>query len=329
MKKILCALLCAVMLLGTLVFVGCTGEPEEATLKFGMGVYTDVTAATSADEDVKGEGSAAITAAAVTVDADGKIVACVVDTAANTVTYTAEGKAIANDSFKTKGEMGKDYNMVAYGGAKKEWFEQADAFEAFVAGKTLSEVKALVAENKKGTDEVLSAGCTIMIHEFVYAIEKAYNNAVESDATAKHTLKLGTVTQQTNKDATEDVAGQSQLETTFFAAAVDADGKVVAATSDCVQIVFGFDAAGATTYDLTKKVLSKREKGENYGMKAYGGSEKEWFEQADAFCAACIGKTASRISALAAEDGYGTADIKSAGCTILVDGFAKAAAKIG
>ena len=60
--------------------------------------------------------------------------------------YTADGKAVANDSFKTKYELGKDYNMVTYGGATKDWYEQADAFMALVAGKTLDEVKALVAE---------------------------------------------------------------------------------------------------------------------------------------------------------------------------------------
>ena len=60
-------------------------------------------------------------------------------TASNTVKFTADGKAVASAEFKTKYELGKDYNMVAYGGATKEWFEQADAFETVVAGKTLTE----------------------------------------------------------------------------------------------------------------------------------------------------------------------------------------------
>ena len=104
---------------------------------------------------------------------------------------------------------------------------------------------------------------------------------------------------------------------------------MIVAASDCVQVKFTFDATGKSTYDLTKAVSSKRELGTSYNMKAYGGAAKEWFEQADAFNALCIGKTAAEIEALCAADNYGTDAVKAAGCTILVNGFAKAAAKIG
>lgn len=329
MKKILCVALAALMLCTAFALVACEKEETPATLKFGMGVYVDVSAATDADGEVKGKGSAAITAAAVTLDADGKIVACVLDTAANDVTYTSEGKAIANESFKTKGELGKDYNMKTYANATKEWFEQRDAFEALVVGKTLAEVKALVATGNKGNEEVTNAGCTIMIHEFVYAIEKACNNAAASNATKDHTLKLGVFTEQTNKDATDEKNGECKLATNLFAAVVDAEGKVVVASSDCAEISFGFDQKGASTYDTAKKVATKREAGDNYGMKLYGGAAKEWYEQANAFDAACVGKKASEISSLAGADNYAAADLKAAGCTIIVSGFVKAAAKIG
>ena len=74
---------------------------------------------------------------------------------------------------------------------------------------------------------------------------------------------------------------------------------------------------------------SKREAGANYGMVAYGGAAKEWFQQADAFNAVCVGKTAGEVSGLMGTDSYGNADVKAAGCTILVNGFVKAASKIG
>lgn len=332
MKKLLCVVLSVLMLLPAFAFTGCG---KEEALQFGLGVYTNVSKASSATEDTAGQGKVAITAAAVTVDAAGKIVACVLDTADITVSYTADGKAVANDGFKTKYEMGTDYNMVKYGGSAKEWFEQADAFESVVVGKTLDEVKALVADANKGTEEVINAGCTIMINEFVLAIEKAYNNVAASGVTAAHTLKLGAHTEQSAKDATEDKDGQNQIETTFFAAAVDAEGKVVAASSECVQVKFTFDAKGASTYDLSKTVLGKKELGAGYNMSAYGtdlngdGVVKEWFEQAAAFETACIGKTAAEIVSLMGDNNYGVADLQSAGCTILVNGLVKAASKIG
>lgn len=57
------------------------------------------------------------------------------------------------------------------------------------------------------------------------------------------------------------------------------------------------------------------------------GKVLEWHAQAEAFEAACVGKTASEISALAAGDGYGVADLQSAGCTIAVKDMVKAAVK--
>lgn len=325
MKRILCALLGAMMLLTAFTLVSCEKEPE--TLKFGLGVYVNASKADSATEDADGQGKVAITAAAVTLDAEGKIVSCVLDTAEATVKYTTDGKAIANDSFKTKYELGDDYGMVKYG-AKTEWYAQADAFMALVKGKTVDQVKALVAEGNKGNDEVINAGCTIMINEFVLAIEKACANAADSAATSAHTLKLGIYTEQTCSDATEEKNGQNKVETTMFAAAVDADGKVVVASSDVAQIAFTFDAAGASTYDLTKAVATKKELGDDYGMVKYG-AKAEWYAQAAAFDAACVGKTASEIAGFMGSDNYGNADLKAAGCTILVNGFVKAAEKIG
>ena len=79
---------------------------------------------------------------------------------------------------------------------------------------------------------------------------------------------------------------------------------------------------------VTKAVVSKKEAGTNYGMVAFGNAKKEWFEQAAAFDAACVGKTGAEIAGLVAADGKGVADLQSAGCTVYVTGFVKAAEKI-
>lgn len=338
MKKILSIALCVLMLVSVLTACGAekpadnngdnnNGGNEVANVKFGAAVYVNTPAATDATEDKDGQGSVDVTIAAVTVDKDGKIVACDLDTMQNKVTYTTEGKAVANTEFKTKRELGDDYNMVAYGQAKQEWYKQADAFEALIVGKTVAEIKALVvADTNKGTDEVANAGCTIMINEFVSAIEKAVANAkteVAADVTVKATLN----TTQTCTDATEEKAGSNQVEVYAFGAALK-DGKVVSADSDCVQVSFGFDIAGKSTFDAAAAVQSKREKGDDYGMVAYAGSAKEWYAQADAFDAACEGKTGAEIAGLMGEDYKGIDSLQSAGCTIYVSGFVAAASKI-
>lgn len=316
------------MILSLFTLVGCT-PGKEPSLKLGLGVVASASA-TDATADKEGQGKVTTTVATVLVDDAGKIVKAFIDSADNKVTYTAEGKANTTESFKTKYELGADYHMVAYGGAAKEWFEQADAFCTLIVGKTADEVKALITEDDKSADEVIKAGCTIGIADFVKAVDKAISNATASKATKNDTLKLGIFTAQTAAtDATEEKQGSDKVTTTFFAAAVDANGKIVAATSDCVEVTFKFDTTGKTSYDASSEVLSKKEQGDNYGMKAYGGSAKEWYEQAAEFDAACIGKSASEISGLIGTDGKGNADLQTAGCTITIDGFVKAASKIG
>ena len=333
MKKFF-ALLLAVAMLATLC--ACGAQPADnngdnnapaETVKFGSAYVLSSLAATDATEDKNGQGSVDLTAAVITLDKDGKIVACDLDTLQIKAAYTTEGKAVASE-FKTKREIGDAYNMVAYGQAKQEWYKQADAFEALIVGKTVADVRGLVVnETNKGTDEVVNAGCTIMINEFVNAIEKAAQGAKDSDLNRDAAVKVTMATEQTCTDATEDKAGSNKVSTTIFAAALK-DGKVALASSDCVEIEFGFDVAGKSTFDASKVIKSKREKGDAYGMVDFAGSAKEWYAQADAFDAACVGKTGAEIAGLKAEDGHGVDSLKSAGCTIYVTGFVAAASKI-
>ena len=323
MKKLISILLVSVLLLSAISLSAC--KKDEPTLKLGLGVVTAVKA-TDATEDKDGQGQATVTAAAVLVDAEGKIVKAFVDCIDNKASYTVEGTTKATEA-KTKHEIGSAYGMKAEGSAK-EWFEQVDAFCALIVGKTASEVKALVAADTKGTEEVLNAGCTIAIADFAVAVEKAMANAAPSEATANDSLKLGIEAAQTPKDATEDRDGSNKIENTLFAAALNSEGKIVAASSDCVEVTFTFDTAGASTFDATKEILSKKQKGDSYGMKA-AGSAKEWYEQAAAFDAACVGKTPAEVAGLMGADFYGNADLQAAGCTIYVSNLVKAAAKVG
>lgn len=308
MKRILSMILVAALMLSVLAFVGC--NKKEETLKLGLGVYTTAQV-TNASEDQNGSATENSVVAAVLVDSEGKIVKCVIDSTDGTVAYTADGKALANDSFTTKNEQRTADGM---GRATQEWYAQAEDFCALAEGKTLSEVKNSV----DGSNEKIA---------FVSALEKAVNGALDSNATAKDSLKIGVSTAQNTKDAKGEANGYNQLETTFFAAAVNGEGKIVAAKAECVQVDFTFDINGVSKFDTARAILGKYEQGNDYDM-LEGGAIKEWYAQADAFCAACIGKTVSEVTSLMGEDNHGTADIKAAGCTILVDGFVKAASKI-
>ena len=338
MKKLLCLALSIVMVFSLACLVGCSDKENNTTenaetLKFGLGISAKLENISSADADTNGNAKASVTAAAVLLDKDGKIVKCTIDSMENNMGFTSEGRFIEAGEYRTKYEQGNDYGMVAYANSAKEWFEQIDALCALVQGKNIDEVKALVAADYKGNQEVINAGCTIYISDFVYAIENAVKNAVDSKATNDCTIKLGIVSTQTgSKDATDEAEGANEVDTTVVAASVDKEGKIVAVSTDALAAKVTFDTKGVTATEAAI-ITTKKDAGANYGMAAYGndlngdGKVLEWFEQADAFNAACIGKTASDLSSLTNESGYGSDEIQKSGCTINISDMVKALSK--
>lgn len=324
MKKILCLALTLLMVLSLFSLAGC-GAKE--TLKLGFGVYSALSEVKNADGENDGAADAVTTIAAVLLDKDGKIVKCEFDTANNEIKFSAKGEPVAPAEMKTKTEAGDNYGMKAYAGAKKEWYEQKDAFISVIIGKTIDEVKALEKDGK-GNDEVVNAGCTIKITEFIPALEKAVKNAKESAATADDTLKLGVVSSQSEgKNATEEANGANEVMTTAVAVVLNAKNEVVVAKTDAVITGVEFDAKGVSATEFGKEIATKYELGDSYNMKTYGGAAKEWYEQADEFSAKLVGKTADAIAELADNAGKPADELVTAGCTINVNDMVKAAVK--
>lgn len=326
MKKIISALLLAAVLFSACFMTGC-GAGE--SLKFGVGISSKYTEALSAKEDTPGSVESEHTIAAVTLSKDGKIVDCKIDTVALSPSFTSDGTAITTEDVLSKYEMGDDYKMVEYGKAKYEWYEQADNFCKAVKGKTIDEVKALVAKDGsgKGTDAVISAGCTIVVSEFVLALEKAVKNAVESKATKNDKINVGIVAVQgESRNATKEANGLTEVEATFAATVVDKDGKVVVMSTDALTASATFSTKGIVQNDIIDEILTKKEQGDDYGMVEFAKAKLEWYEQAAAFEGVCVGKTADEIIELEIA-GYGNDDVQTAGCTIAIGDMVKATVK--
>lgn len=338
MKKILSVALAVVMLFAVVALAGCDKKAEN--LKFGLGVVANYGDAKNADGETNGSGEFNTTAAAVLLDAEGKIVAVDLDTAQLKTAWTSEGKIVATEEFRTKYEKGTDYGMAAANidkngdGKALEWNEQADAFMKLVVGKTVAEVKALMAEDGYGVADVQTAGCTIHVTDFVAAVEKAVANAADSAATADCKLNVALVSSASysNKDATEEADGMDEVDTTIVAAVVGADGKVVVAKTDSTQGKFSFNVKGEATLDTKAEVKTKLEQGDAYAMapakidKNGDGVTLEWYAQAAEFDKALAGKTAAEIGGLVVE-GYGNDELQKAGCSISVGDMVAAAVK--
>lgn len=320
MKKILAVGLASVLAIS---FAACS--KGAAPVKTGLAVVSEI-------QDVK---DTTLTidsvAAAVLVDADGKIVDVKIDEAQTKPDLAVNAGDV--EDLRTKLEKKEDYGMKATsaqignieGGA--EWYEQAAAFEAWAKGKTADEVKAGVGEDGYPVDADLKAGCTIHASGFVTAVANAMASAQDLGAKADDTLKL----QLTTGKYYESNETNLQYDTDYAAVTVGADGKITSCLIDASQAKCTIADGKFTVKDGA--FITKKELKEDYNMKAVsaqmgvieGGAE--WYEQAASFEKWAVGKTADEIKAAIGEDGKTSdADLK-AGCTITVSGIANNVAK--
>lgn len=138
---------------------------EAATVKTGLAVVSsvsDVEETTLTIDSV---------AAAVLVDADGKIVQIKIDEAQTQPDLTVDDGNVTD--LRTKLEKQDDYAMKSASPIGKEWYEQANAFETWAVGKTADEVQAGIGDDGYPTDADLSAGCTILISSIAQNVADA------------------------------------------------------------------------------------------------------------------------------------------------------------
>lgn len=127
----------------------------------------------------------------------------------------------------------------------------------------------------------------------------------------------------------------AQVNATVATVVLDDAGKIVLCRIDTIQNKFAADEEGVSFSNLKTKM----ELGYDYNMAAYGhslvGNEtvKEWFEQAKAFEAWVVDKTADEVKNMklqTMENGYviaNEADLLEAGCTISIEEFRDAVVK--
>lgn len=292
-----------------------TQAPATGAVKTGLAIITDLSDCTNASEGGDGQVKFDVNFAAVTVDENGVILSCLLDSLGAAVTFDGKG-AITSDinaPVQTKNELGEAYGMKAYAGSQYEWNEQADALAQYAVGKTVQELRSgAVDETGHAADADLATTATIYIGGYVDAIEKAVANAQDLGASAGDTLKLAIVPSLGSTTAPSD----------------EKEGTITSCFIDSLQAKVNFDATGTVTSDTSAGVQTKNELGEAYGMKAYAGSQYEWNEQTANFAAYVTGKTADQVAGIAVDEKAAPADTDlAAGVTISIGGFQALIAK--
>ena len=302
-------------------------ETAEAEYKLGMGVSVSLD---SSDTD---HAQVDATVATVVTDSEGKIVLCRIDCAQNKMDVTG-GQVDTAATYTTKRDLKYDYNMVKYSNATLEWFEQVENLENWVVGKTAEDIANIETKvNEEGynvaVDEELFASCSISLEAFQDAIVKACNDEKGSTFTTADAFTLGVSAISNSKESvaaadSEDGNAMVKMYTEFGAAAVGADGKILAALTDAIQPKITVSAEGEIlNKDFT---ATKRELGDDYNMVKYGNSIAEWDAQAKAFADFTVGMTADEVNAMETrvnDHGYNVSadDTLYASCTIDITGM--------
>ena len=276
----------------------------EGAVKTGVAIIASAGESKSAG-DADGEAKFDVSVVAVTVDDNGVIQSCVIDSIGTSVKFDVSG-AIASDltaEVPTKNELGDAYGMKAYAGSAYEWNEQAAALASYACGKTVAELKTgAVDESGHAADADLATTATIHLGGYVAAVEKAVANAQHLGAQAGDELKLAVIASvDGSTPADAENAGLAQLYTNVAAVTLK-DGVITSCYIDAIQAKVNFDTTGTITTDLTAPMQTKNELGDAYNMKLYGGAIAEWYEQAASFGAYITGKTAADVAGIAVDE---------------------------
>ena len=127
---------------------------------------------------------------------------------------------------------------------------------------------------------------------------------VESQPAAEGAVKTGVAILASAAESKNagDADGEAKYDVSVVAVTVDDNGVIQSCIIDSIGTSVLFDVSGNIVSDLTAPIATKNELGENYGMKAYAGSQYEWNEQAAALSAYAVGKTVEELRSGAVDE---------------------------
>lgn len=153
---------------------------------------------------------------------------------------------------------------------------------------------------------------------------------VESQPAAEGAVKTGVAILASAAESKNagDADGEAKYDVSVVAVTVDDNGVIQSCIIDSIGTSVLFDVSGNIVSDLTAPIATKNELGENYGMKAYAGSQYEWNEQAAALAAYAVGKTVEELrSGAVDETGHAVDADLATTATIYLGGYVAAVEK--
>ena len=272
------------------------------------------------------EGSASVTSNIIAMTTDGNVItSCIIDAVQSKAGFGVDGALVGEvgGDVLSKAQLGADYGLKAYSGVGKEWDEQTLAFCEYVTGKTVEEATGIaLTETTAPADADLAASVSIAVGDFVSLVEKAGAAVNSSAAIETAAVKTGFAVSATlSAESAGEKDGGSTTDVSLVAVTVTEEGVIESCKIDAIQGKVAFSADGKVTSEAGA-VLTKKELGDDYGMRVASPIGKEWDEQVEAIEAYAVGKTVEELKTNAIDEAgvVKDADLAS-GATIYMGSF--------
>ena len=260
MKKTVCVLLAALIIVfAAASLTSCSSSVARA----GVGIVSEIGATENATQQKSRYTEITCTAAAVVITDKNVVTHLAIDALEASVEFGADGVGKVGN-YKTKGELKEEYGMKGASPVGLEWYEQRDAFVKCAEGKTVEQIKALAANGGKPGEELVKAGCTVNVGDFIAAVEKAVKSAVATSSPDSDKLTLKISTESKVKNATDTADGGITLAIAALAQA-SADGEPSAKVSASVSPEIAFSKSGENKTDKKQSLAEKVEDMLNMG----------------------------------------------------------------
>ena len=197
----------------------------------GLGVLTETS-------DEGRTGTIHTIAAAVLLDGEGKVADVMLDELEVELSADGKGAVTMPTDYRTKRQKGDDYPLAAASSLKKGWAEQADAFADYLTGLTPQQAARLETDKDgRAADPDLLSGCTIRVDKYRDAVAKACASAAPLGGAKGDRVSLGVAAENASSDvtATDDKDLNAEVELTFAALTLDADGRITSAIGDMAE----------------------------------------------------------------------------------------------
>jgi len=148
---------------------------KASEINLGLGIISEPVAEKSHNFDgSEGVIGMEITISATNINSKGAVDAVYTDALDAEVKFNSKGEVTNKSTIKTKKDLGDKYGMKEASPIKKEWYEQARAYEDYCVGLDATGVNSIMlTADKKAESNALRAGCTIAINNFILATKKA------------------------------------------------------------------------------------------------------------------------------------------------------------